>query len=94
MADVVVIGASLAGLTTALLLAREGVDVVLVDPEAGGAHGLGAIETNVVEHPHRTARALGDSIHELWAFTDRNKEVAAELGLFEPTGMVLSLIHI
>lgn len=87
-ADVVVIGGSLAGITTALLLARAGVEVVLLEAEAfDSPHGLGPVELSVVEHPHRTARALGADVEVVWAFTDRNKRVLESLGCFDRCGV-------
>lgn len=78
--DVVVVGGSLVGLTTAARLAEQGVAVLLL--EAGrfdDAHGLGSIELSVVEHPHRTVAALGERFEQLQAFTHANKRAAGEL---------------
>lgn len=84
-----VIGGSLAGLAIAVLLAEQGVDVVLLEAERlDQPHGLGAIELNVVEHPHRTAQALGDRVDQLWELTALNKRIASQLGCFEQTGAV------
>jgi glycine/D-amino acid oxidase-like deaminating enzyme len=89
-ASVVVIGAGLCGLATAVYLAREGVDdVVLIDrlPRlTDGALGLGQVEAGVLEHPQRTQRALGDGFAELLDFQRRNRELVRAEGLFEPCG--------
>lgn len=90
--DVAVIGASLAGVASALFLARAGVDTVLIEakPEIGlGASGLdlGLVELGVVEHPHRTMRALGDRAQTLLAWTDAGKRLLADEALLCSSGL-------
>lgn len=66
-ADIVVLGAGLAGLLCALELARAGVDVAVVDAQptpwsqGSGAslNSLGLVQVATPEHPHRLHAALG-----------------------------------
>ncbi len=90
--DVAVVGGSLAGVATALFLAREGVDVVLLEArrfvgDSISGRGLAPVEHNVVEHPHRTIRALGrQRSRELFALTQLNRRTLDEEGLFDRCG--------
>jgi glycine/D-amino acid oxidase-like deaminating enzyme/GrpB-like predicted nucleotidyltransferase (UPF0157 family) len=90
--DVAVVGGSLAGVATALFLAREGVDVVLFESQrfvgdSISGRGLGPVEHNVVEHPHRTVRALGpERSRHLYALTALNRDTLDAEGLFDRCG--------
>lgn len=89
--EVCVIGGSLAGVATALFLARAGVDVVLLEKarfvgDSASGRGLGPVEHGVVEHPHRTVAALGARVDGLYAFTAQNRALLEAEGLFEPCG--------
>ncbi|TNE91239.1 MAG: FAD-binding oxidoreductase [Deltaproteobacteria bacterium] len=89
---VAVIGASLAGVAAGLFLAREGVDVVVLeaaDTLGAGQSGrdLGLAELGVVEHPHRTLRALGDRADDLLAWTTQGKELLDAEGLVTDRGL-------
>lgn len=91
-ANVVILGGGLAGLATAVYLARAGIDgLVVVDPLPDllqGARSLGTVEPGVLEHAHRTARALGDEgFTNLLTFLRRNRDLVAAEGLFEPCGV-------
>lgn len=91
-ATVTVVGASLAGVAAALFLAREGVDVTVLEAGAtiaGGQTGrdLGLVEWGVVEHPHRTLRALGKRSRHLIEWTNRGKDLLREEGLMHPSGL-------
>lgn len=90
--SVVLVGAGLAGVSTALLLAERGVDVVVIERAERRdlrLAGLGQVEPGVVEHPQRTLRALGpEAFAELIAFLRGNRAVAQALGVFERTGQV------
>ncbi|MCA9570983.1 MAG: FAD-dependent oxidoreductase [Myxococcales bacterium] len=87
--QIVIVGAGLVGLATAVALATEGVEVTLVDQladPAEGARGLGQVEPGVLEHPQRTLAALGhDDFHDLLAFLRRNRELAGDL--LDPCGV-------
>lgn len=90
--SVTVVGASLAGLATAWFLAREGVDVTVLEAAetvAAGQSGrdLGFVELGVVEYPHRTLRALGDRAAHLLEWTGRGKQLLDEEGLLERSGL-------
>ncbi len=91
-ADVVIVGAGLAGALTALYLAREGAQVVVLEARGrvgAGRSGrdLGHVETGVVEHPCRTVRSLGaERARSLFQVTAHSRSLLEQEGLFEPTG--------
>lgn len=92
-ADVVVIGGSLTGVATALYLARAGVDVVLLEAkpfigDSASGRAMGSVEMGVVEHPHRTMRALGDRYDGLLELTERNKALLEAEGVLERCGVL------
>lgn len=75
-----VIGGSLAGLAVTAALAEQGVGVLLIEADRfDAAHGLHSVELSVVEHPHRTMRALGERFDALVGFTRANKRAAGAL---------------
>jgi glycine/D-amino acid oxidase-like deaminating enzyme len=91
-ATVVILGGGLTGLATAVYLAREGIDdVIVVERDAhpwDPARSLEPVEPGVLEHAHRTDRALGrDRFAALLAFLDRNRELAAADGWLDPVGV-------
>ncbi len=99
-AEVAVVGAGPAGLTVALLLAQEGVDVVVL--EAREQLGLGSFGLGpglamgwLHDHPHRLFASLGEEeTRSLLAFIQRNHELADSLlgpsGAWRPCrGLVL-----
>lgn len=76
-ADVVVIGAGIAGASIAYWLAKSGVDVALVDrgAVASGASGrnAGFVTCGSVEHYSRQVARHGEAVaHELWAMAEDN----------------------
>lgn len=91
-ADVVVVGAGLAGAATACFLAAAGVDVLLLEArervgagEAGRAPGHAL--TGLIEHPYRVLHALGEArARAFYDFSRENQDLAATLGLLERTG--------
>lgn len=91
-ASVIVIGAGLCGLATAVYLAREGVDdVVLIEALADpldSATGLGGVEPGLLEHPQRTVRALGaEAYGELLAFWRTNRSLIDQEGWLRRDGV-------
>ena len=73
-ADVVVLGAGIAGLVTSLLLARGGVDVVVLDRRGPGegatGRSAGFLIAGTADHPSVVARTIGaDRARELWRYT-------------------------
>jgi glycine/D-amino acid oxidase-like deaminating enzyme len=103
-ADVVVVGAGLAGCIVALLLARAGVRTVVLDARAPG-HGAtgrsaGFLIRGTADHPDRVAELIGaERMLALWRYTERSIDyltgLVAELGvdcaLRREGGLVLSL---
>ncbi len=83
--DVAIVGAGLAGACAALLLAREGVEVVVLEAERSlglGAFGLGPGLAMgwLQDHAHRLAGALGEEqAAALWDFIARGHALALEL---------------
>lgn len=91
-ADVIVVGAGLAGAATVAFLAEAGVDVLLLearDLPGAGASGRapGHVLTGLVEPPYRVLHALGETkARALYGFSRQNQELLTDLGLLLPTG--------
>ncbi len=85
-ADVVVLGAGLAGAATARFLAEAGVEVVVIDPEPERVDPLAHVELGAVEQPHRTVAALGPQAEGLFAFARRGADLLDADGLLDRCG--------
>jgi glycine/D-amino acid oxidase-like deaminating enzyme len=90
-ADVLIVGASLAGLRLAARLARDGARVVLLDaaadPGAPGPGDPGLAPLGLVEHPHRLVASVGtDTARALLQFTATGLAALADAGALAPTG--------
>jgi glycine/D-amino acid oxidase-like deaminating enzyme len=85
-ADVVVLGAGLAGAATARFLAEGGIDVVVVDPEPARVDPLGHVELGAVEQPHRTVASLGSQADPLFQFARHGADLLEADGLLDRCG--------
>jgi len=93
-ADVAIVGGGLAGLATALQLAREGVDVVLFEARAsvgaaatGRQPGLASL--GVIEHHWRQAASLGEqAAAALFGFCREGRALVEDLGLRPSPGLL------
>lgn len=97
--DVLVVGGGLAGAAAALWLAEGGAQVVLAEAASrcglgGSGAGTGICDLGVVEHPHRTVEALGEEgASALFAFADRSRTLAEELGLLADRGVLWAAVE-
>lgn len=90
--DVVVVGGGLAGVSAAWFLADAGAEVVLCEalPAVGLRHSgrtLGLVDNALLEHPHRTVKALGDErAAALFRLAETNADLLDEAGLLDRCG--------
>jgi glycine/D-amino acid oxidase-like deaminating enzyme len=103
-AEVVVLGAGIAGCLAALVLARAGARVVVLDARHPGqgatGRSAGFLIRGTADHPARVATSLGDAgTLELWQYTGASLDALIALvdsdglacGLRRPGGLVLAL---